>query len=889
MKNNCCHLRMRLMLLVVLYVVSTPVKAQNKPITLQLKNTSLLAALDSIRQHSPYRFSYNLALVPLLEQTRVSIHSAGDPMETVLAKLFTGTGIKHRVMDSMVLLSKSDTLRPVKTNPPLLMQTVKGRVMDKESHMPLAHVSIGLINVPTGSGTITDSNGLFTLRTSVGRQSLLCTIVGYHDYVVGDMMVISGKETFLTIEMQESVEKMQEVIVQAAEKRDRSLNAMATVSTRMLTPEDAARYAAGYNDPARMVTAFAGVISGGNRRNNMVIRGNSPKGLLWKLEGIEIPAPNHFSQGQGDAGGIFNIIAGDMLSNFDFFTGAFPAEYGNALSGILDLNLRKGNPDKAEYGLQLGMIGTQVSLEGPINKSSKSSYLFNYRYGNLQFLNNLGLIDLDENEKPARFQDFNLHINLPTRKAGSFSIFAIGGVSTTGQFSTKDSMAWRGNRDLRHEETEKHQMGVLGIKHSLLLRDQKTWLRSTLALSWLSDHYTSSELNNNLQPVPDDSSRYSYPTIRLTTTLNHKFNVANVIRTGFTYSQFFFDVYGKKHLPNVGDHTYLDQSGNTASVEGFFQWKHRLGKGLEINSGLHATYFLLNEDLAIEPRLGARWQTSPNGSFSYGFGLHSKIESISLYFAKIANRAGVITQPNLDLKMTRALHQVLGYEFSLSKDLRIKAEVYYQYLYKVPVVDDTASALSTINTLRGITDSAYVNKGKGYNKGIEVTIEKFFSDDYYFLAGGTVFDSKYKPANGKKYNTYFNTGYQLNFLAGKDYRSGNAKQHIFSMNAKVTLHGGFRYSPAKGGTDANGTPYMYYPIADTYSMQTPRFMQFDAGFKYRHNNQRYSWILSLDVQNLTNRKNVLDYESAPAPDGRIGLMPTTDLGIIPILNLKVEF
>jgi hypothetical protein len=879
------------MLLVLLFVLSLPAKAQTKPTTLQLKNVPLLAALDSIRHHAGYQFSYNLSLVPFLQQTRVTIQAPITPIETVLTKLFAGTGIKHRIIDKTVLLSKTDTLQPEKPNPPVLYQTVKGKVVDKESLAPLAHVSITLINTPDNIGTITDTNGLFSLKAPIGRQSLLCTVVGYHEYMIGDMTVISGKETFLTIEMKESVQKMQEVIVHAAEKRDRALNPMATVSTRMLTPEDAARYAAGYNDPARMVTAFAGIISGGNRRNNMVIRGNSPKGLLWKLEGIEIPAPNHFSEGQGDAGGIFNIIASDQLSNFDFFTGAFPAEYGNALSGILDLNLRKGNADKAEYGLQLGMIGTQVSLEGPISKRSKSSYLLNYRYGNLQFLNNLGLIDLDDNEKPAKFQDFNLHINLPTRKAGNFSIFAIGGVSTNGKFSSKDSMSWRGNQDLRNEETNQHQMGVLGLKHSLLFPNKKTSIRSTLAVSWLSDRFTTSELDHNLQPIPEDSSRYSYPTIRLTTTLNHKFNAANIIRTGFTYSQFFFDVYGKKNIPNVGNHTYLDQDGNTASAEAFFQWKHRLSKNLEINSGLHATYFLLNEDIAIEPRLGAKWQTSPNGFFSYGFGLHSKTEPISLYFAKITNRAGVTTQPNRNLKMTRAMHQVLGYEFSLSKNLRIKAEAYYQYLYKVPVVDDTASALSTINTLRGITDSAYVNKGKGYNKGIELTIEKFFADDYYFLAGGTIFDSKYKPANGKKYNTYFNTGYQVNFLAGKDFRSGNAKQHLFSMNAKVTVHGGFRYSLGRQATSSSGIPYIYYPMADTYSAQTPQFVQIDAGFKYRHNNRRYSWILSLDIQNLTNRKNVLDYKFMPAPDNRRGLgsMPQTDLGIIPILNLKVEF
>lgn len=875
---------------VLLFLISIkPVTAQNRPLKLKLKNVSLLAAMDSIRQHSSYRFSYSLELAPALKQTRVSITSSGDPIEKVLAVLFTGTGIKYMVQDSMVLLSRENTVRPPGTDDPVLMQTVKGKVVDKESHTPLMNVSITVMNDPISKGTITDSNGLFSLQIPVGRKSLYYTYIGYKEYIADNIMVVSGKETFLSIEMQESAEKMEAVIVSAAERRDHPLNSMATVSTRMLTTEDASRYAGGYNDPARMVTAFAGVMSGGDGRNNMIIRGNSPTGVLWKLEGIEIPSPNHFTQGQGDGGGIFSIVSADMLSDFDFFTGAFPAEYGNALSGILDLNLRKGNADKTEYGIQLGMIGTQVSMEGPLSKKNKSSWLVNYRYGNLQFLNNTGIIDLDDNQKPPVFQDFNMHINLPTRKAGNFSIFGIGGISKTGNYRSNDPMSWAMDPDNKNEETEYHQMGVLGLKHNILLKDKKTYLKSILSASWRSDRFVSNGLDENQQPVLNDSNRYTYPTIRFSTTLNHKISANSVIRAGVTYSQLFFSVYGKRNERGMGYRPYLDERGNTGLAEAFFQWKVRLLRNLEINTGFHATWFLLNDNYAIEPRVGAKLRAGRNAFFSYGFGLHSKIEPISLYFAKVKKPDGNIVQPNLNLKMTRAMHHVLGYDLSLSKNLRIKVEAYYQYLYDVPVMDDTAISFSIINSLRGIDDSAYVNKGKGYNKGIEITLEKFFSENYYFLLSGSVFDSKYKPANGKKYNTYFNTGYQVNGLAGKDFKVGRSKQNIFSMNIKAGVHGGFRYSPARLGTNSNGQAYLYFPIEETYTGQAPRFMQFDAGLKFRKNNRRYSWILSLDVQNFTNRENILNQEFGISREGSIRMLPQADLGIIPILNLKVEF
>jgi hypothetical protein len=718
-------------------------------------------------------------------------------------------------------------------------------------------------------------------------QSLQCTFVGYQPYIAGDIMVISGKETFLTIEMQETGEKMQAVTVNA-ERRDHPLNAMATVSGRVLTIEDALKYASGFNDPARMVNAFAGVTSAGGSRNNLIIRGNSPTGLLWKLEGIEIPNPNHFTQGQGDGGGIFSIICADMLSNFDFFTGAFPAEYGNALSGILDFNLRKGNPDKTEYGLQLGMIGTQVSVEGPLSKSNKSSYLFNYRYGNLTFLNNAGIINLDENEKPPVFQDVSMHINLPTKKAGNFSIFGIGGISTNGKFPIKDTMNRLLDPDLAADLTEYHQMGVLGMKHTLLLPDKKTYLKSIVSLSWQRDRYVRIQ-EHNAQSVLVDSNQYTYPTIRFATTLDHKFSTASVIRAGIVYNQFFFSVYGRRNENNQGYLTYVDERGNTGSAEGFFQWKYRLSRRMEINSGIHATSFLLNHNFTLEPRFGATWRIGNNAAVSYGFGLHSRIAPISLYFAKVKTPAGDITQPNLNLKLTKAMHHVLGYDIALTKNLRLKAEAYYQYLYHVPVIDNINSTYSILNTLNGVADSAYVNKGKGYNKGFELTLEKLFSQNYYFLLTGSLSDSKYKPVNGKKYNTYFNTGYQVNLLAGKDLITGKSKQQIFSINAKVIVHGGFRYSPAKMAVDSNGLYYLYYPIEETGTGQTPRYVRLDAGFKFRKNNRHYSWILSLDIQNLTNRENILSYEFLKGGNNSVHAEATDDRGIIPILNLKVEF
>ena len=503
----------------------------------------------------------------------------------------------------------------------VLMQTVKGRVTDKESHAPLIGVSVTLANTQSTIGTFSDTSGAFSLKIPVGMQSLRFSYVGYESYTANDLPVISGKETVLEIGMRETTVKINEVVISTNNQKDQPLNSMAVISTRQLSSEDASRYAGGYYDPARMVSDFAGVVSAEGGRNDIIIRGNSPLGLLWKLEGIEIPNPNHFNNGQGDSGGAFCIILSDVLSNSDFLTGAFPAEYGNATSGILDLNMRKGNPDKSEYGIQVGMIGSQVALEGPLDKDHKLTYLINYRYGNLQFLNNLNLLGLGSNQKPPVFQDLNFNINYRTKNAGTFSMFGTGGTSSSGTNSVLDSLKWRTNPGLRSDQTEIHTMGVFGIKHLITLPDHKTFLKTIVAITDQNDLLNEGMLTNKYQREMNNSSRYSYPALRTAFSVNHKFNARHTVRTGLNYSELYFNIY-EKQLQDSTYKIYTNQKGRTGLAEAFLEWKYRMTDAIEINAGIHNTYFLLNNNNSFEPRLGLRWQLGPKSSFSYGFGLH---------------------------------------------------------------------------------------------------------------------------------------------------------------------------------------------------------------------------------------------------------------------------
>lgn len=171
-----------------------------------------------------------------------------------------------------------------------------------------------------------------------------------------------------------------------------------------------------------MAANFAGVSIVDDSRNDIIIRGNSPIGLLWRLDGVEVPNLNHFSAA-GTTGGPVSMINNNLLANSDFFTSAFPAEYGNAMSGVFDLKMRNGNNQKREYVGQIGFNGFELGAEGPFKKG-EGSYIVNYRYSVLGLMSKIGMKSGTGDATPY-YQDLSFKINLPRTKIGKLSLFEI--------------------------------------------------------------------------------------------------------------------------------------------------------------------------------------------------------------------------------------------------------------------------------------------------------------------------------------------------------------------------------------------------------------------------------------------------------------------------------
>ena len=762
--------------------------------------------------------------------------------------------------------------------------SIRGRVLDIDTKAPLPGAVVQVVTLDPVIGGTSRADGTFRIENiPVGRHTLKISSIGYEDLLLRNVIISSGKETGIVAELKESVTDVQGVTVTAERDKSRPLNATANVSARSFSVEETQRYAASFWDPARMAQSFAGVASADDEGNEIVIRGNSPRGLLWRLEGVEIPNPNHFRNGPGGSGGGISMISNSVLSNSDFLTGAFPAEYGNALSGVFDLRFRNGNSDKREYTFQLGAAGIQASLEGPLF-SEGASYLLNYRYSTLTLFDKIGIKFGGENAIAPEFQDLNFNFNIPTSGAGSFRLWGIGGISEAGDRAIRDSAEWNDPFD-RYEETETYTTGIAGLTHFYLLPNNRTSLKTALNFSYEKNYVREDTLDDAYELHAIEREEFLNTTYRASLLLNHKFNARHVVQTGAIYSSLGYKADERFLNRQTGTFvTSVRDSGRTGAVQGYGTWQVRPSERLTINTGIHYLRLLLNGADALEPRFGVTWRLTPRHALSYGAGFHSRIEPPVVYLARFTDSGGVVTRPNEDLGLTRALHNVLAYDWNVSPDFRIKIEAYHQYLFDVPVAADS-SFISALNFADGYANIPLVNGGTGTNYGLELTAEKFFSDDYYFLATASLFESKYKGLDGIERNTAYNGNYVFNLLGGKEFRVGRNGQNRIGVNGRIIWRGGYRFVPI----DLEASREVGATVLDfdhPYEAQAPDYYRFDIGLTYRSNHEGFSWSVSADAQNVTNRENPFREFYNPFT-GNIDF--TTYMGILPNINFTIDF
>jgi hypothetical protein len=790
-----------------------------------------------------------------------------------------------------------------------LTQTVRGTITDTDSKLPLIGTNVFIVGTIPAIGTTTDMNGAFKFESiPIGRIALRISYLGYETKTIPDIVVNSGKEVVLDLSMRESAVEIDEVIITPNENKGEVLNEMALISARSISAEETKRYAGGWDDPSVILNNFAGVATTQSGKNDIIVRGNSPKYVQWRLEGIEITAPYHQADQNSTVGG-FCALNNKLLAASDFHTGAFSPEYGDVLSGVYDVKLRAGNNQKFEAMAGVGLLGTDCTVEGPLMEGYGGSYLVNYRFSNIGLIQKLGLVG-EIDGVTTTFQDMNYKVLVPTKNLGIFSFSGLGGLDN---MTLKDVQykLWQTPGTTQMEPTiiqdfvQDNYLANLGLNHTITINTH-SYVNTTLAYSGtgIKENIYESTITNASDGVAgiimdtterklNFSSMIKSSTYKGSILYSNKINAKNIIQIGTEYSLNDFKS-NQSQLDNDGITRIMliDFNGNVSTLKNFIGWRHNFNDNITLVSGLHNFNVLLNNKSTIEPRIALNWNLNNTTSIQAGYGKHSNMERVHNYFTKYKQADGSVIEPNKNLDVLKADHYVLGYEKRFTEILRAKIEMYYQHLYNLPVEDNNTSSFATINEGSDYQYVPLVNKGTGNNYGIEFTLERFFDNHYYFLINGSLYDSKYTALDGIERNTKFNSNFLFNVLCGKEFdKLGENENKSLTINAKVFCSGGQRYIPLLRDATGNLAVYpannKFWDYAKAYNDKLDYSFHLDLSVSYKINLDNVTHEIVLDLQNITNHDGKMtEYYDVSKPNN-IGY--TSQGTLFPNIMYRVNF
>ncbi len=732
-------------------------------------------------------------------------------------------------------------------------QSIRGLVRDKATKQLLIGASVAIPGSTQAS--VTDENGAFLLeKIPVGRVNIRVQYLGYEPLNQEDLILQSTKPLYLEFELSEGLVGLDQVLVSSAKNAFEAVNASSVVSTRSFTAEETERIPAGVNDPGRVALSYPGVQRGENdTENQIVVRGNSPAGILWRLEGIDIPNPNHFAI-IGSSGGGVTVFSAQLLARSDFSTGGFAAEYGNAFSGVFDMHFRQGNFQKASNRFRLSVLGIDFSREGPIQKG-RSSYLVNYRYSTLGLLNSFGLYLVGERVS-NQFQDlsFNLAFKSKNNKS-THTLFGIGGLSEE-RYIPVENPQERDPAIANHWEDRVRpaNMGALGWTWTYL-PDTKSYLKTVVALVGSINIRRYDTLSREDLRYRYDTEKYQDTRLVSSITYNRKVSGRATYKTGVIFNQVFFnfssDIRPRSNASNVVNPIFVNNvkgQGNTQQFQHYGQWSQQLSPRLSLNGGYHFLHLFANGSNSFEPRLSVEYKPANNQRISLSQGWYSRTLPLMAYFYK--DERGNLPNKNLDL--LKAEHTILAYHLYTKQKMRIILEAYRQRLYNVPVMPNRNSTYWMLNQSDAFPLFTVVSEGKGQNLGIDAAVEKLFSKGYYFLLNGSLMKSTFQALDGKRYNTRFNTGFSTSFTFGKEFALN--KGRILQVGGRYLLNGGFRYTPYD--PVQSGLKRTFVPLAGAdFAEQVPAYQRLDTRIAYRFNGAKVAGVVSLDIQNTLNRIN----------------------------------
>jgi hypothetical protein len=746
-------------------------------------------------------------------------------------------------------------------------QTVKGTITD-QFHNTLEGATVKITNAVFDQGAVTNKSGYFEIPgVPSGRYRIQVSSSGYR-LVTDELLVISGRESVINISIAERLTLLDEVQVTGDKSISQEIPGLKSMSI-----EKTLRVPANFFDPVRMATTVPGIIAANDQGNSIIIKGNSPNGLLWRLNGLDIVNPNHLSNAGtlsdkpvANGGGV-NILSAQMLDRTNFYTGSFPANYGNLTSGAIDMNLRNGNQNRHEFTAQASLIGLDFSAEGPVNRNKNVNYLANYRYSTVGILSKLGV---DFGGEVIDFQDFSFHLNSVNKNGSTLSFFGFGGLSKN-EFKAKEQSEWEEDKD--HNTIDySAKTYALGLNYTTAVKQGK--LSFALGYSGTDQHRT---MITSLFVTTPHAIGQHFNHNRGMLSNNIKYEIKPGDRTTVEigavtdYISDELESYDK-----VNSITYAKLVTGSAAgllIQPYAKVGIALHPSLHASAGIRYVNFTYNKTDAIEPRFLLDYQPDTKKSFNLSYSLTSQIQLPALYY----------TTGNKGLDLAKSHHITAAYHQALSTALKLTTEIYYQHLFNVPV-EQNQTAFSAINLLEDYSPTNLVADGIGDNYGLSATLEKSFYDASYYLIGGSYYESTYKGSDGKTRDTRFSGKYTVNATYGKEW-SSQKKNRTLGVHVRVLYLGGLRETPIDVAA-SQGSYETVYDNTRPFEIRLKDYFRSDLRIALRKNKPRYTRTLSIDIQNVTAQKN----EAFHYYDFTRGEVVTNyQLGIIPVLVYRIDF
>ncbi|MBT4033376.1 MAG: TonB-dependent receptor [Candidatus Marinimicrobia bacterium] len=755
-----------------------------------------------------------------------------------------------------------------------ITQAVRGKVYDQLTKEALPYANITVLDTEPLRGAMSDIEGNFYLeRIQVGRHNFQISMMGYESYIVSELLISTGQQPYLDVGLTQIALDMDELVVSIS--KDVPLNTMTTVSSRQFTVEETERYAGGMDDPARLASSFAGVATPSVVSNGISIRGNNPQGVLWRIEGVEVPNPSHYADLAVAGGGLMTALSSHMMGNSDFYTGAFPAEYGNATSGVFDMNMRTGNTDQREHTFQAGVMGIDFSAQGPFVMGQKASYIANYRYSTM------GLVApiLPDDTGLLIYQDLAFKTQITT-SAGNFSFWGVGLLDRQ-EMAAADSAEWVSNFDRDNSQTSLY-MYSSGLSHRLAL-NSSAYITTTLSTTGNGLSHEEQRMDYKLQPHAQSSAATDTWRYSIQSSIGLRLNKRHSNQTGFYYSQLGYDVdIEQSQAEGLKPTTMARRKGSSGLLQAYTQSKLHPTPKITMNVGLHVQHLMLNGKTSVQPRAGIKYTLDSRSSLALAYGRHSRIERLPIYFVEIENN-----HPNRSLELQTSDHLVLAYDVKLNDNMRLSVEPYYQRLSNIPVAP--SGYLSTINMRSEIFfNEELVSEGNGHNVGVDLTMERFLHKGFYYLITASLFDAKYTDTDGITRNTRFNKNYVINALMGKEWAVGRDGNNLFSANARINYLGGNRIEPIDEQASILVEDVVYAETGNqrAFADRHSDMPVISFTVSYRKNKPSYSSVWSLQVLNAGSAKEF----SNDFYNLQTGAVETKYEGImVPNLSYKIEF